>query len=101
MFGKLVEAQKKAGELQQRLSAITVEGDAAQGAVRVTADGNKRIRNISITDALMNSSRKSELEDLLKHAIDSAMEKAENLSTTEMKDMMRSMMPGIGNVFGK
>lgn len=101
MFGKLAEAQKKAGELKQRLSAITVEGDAAQGAVRVTADGNKKIRKINITDALLNASRKSELEDLLKHAIDSAMEKAENLSATEMKNMMHQMIPGISNVFGK
>jgi DNA-binding protein YbaB len=49
----------------------------------------------------LNPEHKEELEDLLTVAINRAMATAENVSESEMRAMMSSMMPGLGNLFGK
>lgn len=101
MFGKLSEAQKRADEIKTRLAGITVEGDAAGGAVRAIVDGNKKVKDILIADALLSPDRKEELQDLLIVAIESAMEQAENVSASEMRQLMGSIMPGgLASLFG-
>lgn len=101
MFGKLAEAQKKAEEIKNRLSTITVEGQAAGGAVKVSVDGNKKVKDIFIADALLSPDSKEELQDLLLVAIENAMEQAERVSAGEMQQLMGSMLPGLGGMFGK
>ena len=99
MFGKLAEAQKKAEEVKSRLAAITVEGEAANGKVKVIVDGNRKIKDIQIADELMQTDRKEELQDLLLLAVENAMNQAENISQSEMQSLMSSMMPGLGGMF--
>lgn len=101
MFGKLAEAQQKAEEIKQRLALISVEGVAEGGLVKVIATGNKNISSVHISDDLMHPERKEELEELLLVAIERAMQQAENVSAAEMKNLMGSMMPGLGGLFGK
>jgi DNA-binding YbaB/EbfC family protein len=101
MFGKIAEAQQKAEEIKKRLALITVEGMAGDGAVKVIATGTKNITSIKIDDRLLDVSKKEELEDLLLVAIERALEQAENVSASEMKNLMGSMMPGLGGLFGK
>lgn len=101
MFGKLAEAQQKADEIKKRLDAITVEGESNGGMVKVIATGNRAVTQVTIADELMTPDRKEELEELLIVAIDRAMQQAENVSQSEMKSLMGSMMPGLGNLFGK
>ncbi|MES2558896.1 MAG: YbaB/EbfC family nucleoid-associated protein [Bacteroidota bacterium] len=101
MFGKLAEAQQKAEEIKNRLALISVEGETEGGLVKVSATGNKNITQIHIDNSLMKPERKEELEDLLMVAIERAMQQAENVSAAEMKNLMGSMMPGLGGLFGK
>jgi DNA-binding protein YbaB len=98
MFGKLGEAKQKAEEMKLKLEAITVEGNA-QG-VQVIANANKKIIAINIAPELLNPANKEQIEELLMLAIEHAMNQAENISAAEMKAMMGSMMPGLGNLFG-
>jgi DNA-binding protein YbaB len=98
MFGKLGEAKQKAEEMKLKLEAITVEGNA-QG-VQVIANANKKIIAINIAPELLNPANKEQIEELLMLAIEHAMNQAENISSAEMKAMMGSMMPGLGNLFG-
>jgi nucleoid-associated protein EbfC len=101
MFGKLAEAQQKAEEIRTRLAAITVEGQAAGGAVTVLIDGNKKLKDITISDELLTPERKEELQDLLVVAVENGMEHAENVSAAEMRQLMGSMVPGgLANLFG-
>jgi len=100
MFDKLAQAQQKAAEIKQKLSYITVEGEAANGKVKVVADANKKIKEVLIADELMELSRKAELQDLIAIACEKAMENAENASASEMRSLMSGMMPGLGNLFG-
>lgn len=102
MFGKIAEAQQKAEEIKQKLDAITVEGIAGNGKVKVIATANKKIRDIEIADELMSPERKEELQDLVVMAMENALERAENVSQSEMQALMSTMMPGgLGSLFGK
>lgn len=102
MFGKLGEAKQMAEQIKQKMDAITVEGEAGNGNVKVIATGNKKITDIQIADELMSVERKEELQDLLLVALEKAMTNADNVSQSEMQALMSSMMPGgLGSLFGK
>lgn len=99
MFGKLAEAKKMAEEMKQKLAAIEVEGVADGGKVKVRANGNKEITSIDISADLLKPENKEEVEELLQAAINRAVSQAEGISSAEMRSMMGTMMPGLGNLF--
>ncbi len=97
MFGdfmsKMQDAQKQMEEVKKRLENVYVEGVAENGLVKVTANANKKIINISISDEILND--KETMEDLLIVAINKALEKAENVNNSEMGSLAQGMMPGL------
>jgi DNA-binding YbaB/EbfC family protein len=104
MFDKLFEAQQKAEEVKKRLDGITVSGNAENGKITVTANGNRVIQSITINEDFYKEADREELEELLAVAVNKAIEQAENLNQAEMAAMTQSMlggMGGLGNLFGK
>jgi DNA-binding YbaB/EbfC family protein len=101
MFDKIMEAQQKAGEVKKRLDAISVTGTAEGGKITVTTNGNKVIQSINIDNDFFADADKEEIEELLLVAINKAMEKAENVSQSEMAAMTQQMFGGLGGMFGK
>jgi DNA-binding YbaB/EbfC family protein len=101
MFDKLMEAQQKAGEVKQRLDAITVTGTAEGGKITVTANGNKVIQSVTIDEAFLKEAEKEELEELMVIAVNKALEQAENVSQSEMAAMTSAMFGGMGGLFGQ
>ncbi|WP_295793144.1 YbaB/EbfC family nucleoid-associated protein [Mucilaginibacter sp.] len=99
MFDKLMQAQQKAGEVKQRLDAITVTGTAEGGKITVTANANKVIQSVAIDDDFLKDADKEQLEELLVIAINKAMEQAENVSQSEMGAMAKDMFGGLGGLF--
>jgi len=99
MFDKLMQAQQKAGEVKQRLDAITVTGTAEGGKITVTANGNKVIQSVAIDDGFFKEADKEQLEELLTIAINKAMEQADNVSQSEMGAMAKDMFGGLGGLF--
>ncbi len=95
MFDKLFEAQQKAGEVKQRLDAITVNGTAEGGKITVTANANKAVQSVSIDEGFYNEADREELEELLVVAINKAMQQADNVSQSEMAAMTKDMFGGM------
>lgn len=97
MIKKLQEAKGKMQEIKTKLDHITVQGESAQGKVKVTANGNRKIMHISITDQqlLLNQ---TELENHLLQAVNSALSSAEMLNESEMKDAAGALIPGLGGL---
>jgi len=97
MFGdfmnKMQEAQKQMEVIKKRLEGVYVEGVAENGLVKVTANANKKIINISISNEILND--KEAVEDLLIVAINKALEKAENVNNSEMGSVAQGMIPGL------
>jgi DNA-binding YbaB/EbfC family protein len=101
MFDKLFEVQAKAGEVKQRLDAITVTGTAEGGKISVTATGNKVIQSVNIDPEFFKEADKEEIEELLTIAINKAMEQADNVSQSEMAAVTKDMFGGLGGMFNK
>lgn len=98
MFGDLLnkfqEAQQKMNEGKQKLANVTVDGDAGDGAVKVSVTGNREVKTISIDNQLLSPERKEELEDLLIIALNRALQNAEKMWEDEMKGLAGNMLGG-------
>lgn len=96
LFGKLQEAQQKMQEGKERLANITVDGEAGEGAVKVSVTGNREVKSISIGEHLLTADNKEELEDLLIIALNRALKNAESAWEAEMKGVAGGMLGGLG-----
>jgi nucleoid-associated protein EbfC len=92
MMGKLQEMKQKMEETKKRLETITVKADAGDGAITVTANGNKKIVNIALSEEVSKGD-KEELEDLLVVAINRALEQAEKVHEAEMQGAANGFLP--------
>lgn len=101
MIDKILEAQQKAGEVKERLDAVTVTGTAEGGKITVVANANKVLQSVTIDEAFYKDADKEELEELLLVAVNKALEQAENVSQAEMAAMTRQMLGGFGGLFGQ
>jgi len=99
MLGKLNDVKKAMDEIKARLETISVDGEAGEGAVRVVMNGNRKVTSVKISDKLMTTERKEELEELLELAVNRAGEKAHNVSETEMKSAGKGLLPNIPGLF--
>jgi len=94
MMGKLKEAKKIADEIKEKLenTILTVEG--ADGDIKVTITGTRKIKNISIAPSLQHGD-KTELEKYLLKVMNTAIEKADKVHEEEMKKVAGGLMPGL------
>lgn len=97
LMGKMKEAQAQVEKVKQRLDSITVQGDSANGKVKVVATGNKKIVDVKVADDLLSD--KEELEDYLVIAINNALKSAENVHDSEMQSVARGILPGMPGLF--
>jgi nucleoid-associated protein EbfC len=90
-FLKIIQqAQQMQGRLQQlqeELTRVTVVGAAGGGMVTIEADGNGRVRRVSIDPAAVNPADVELLEDLLVAAMGEAQKKAAEAAQVEMKKL--------------
>lgn len=99
MLGKLNEMKKKMEEIKSRLDNISVDGNGGDGAVKIEMTANRKVKNVFIEDSLLDSSRKEELTDYLEIAMNDALEKAQNISETEMEAAGKGILPNIPGLF--
>ena len=93
MFGNFEEKQV---EMAAKTAAIIVE--ASVGGIKVAANGNKEITNISILDPSVLED-KEQLEDVLMAAVNRALTEAGEKAAEEMQKSMEAMLPpGFGGL---
>ena len=96
MMKQAKEMQSKMKDVQKGLSKIEVEGSAGGGAVRVTATGDFQIRKVEIHPDVVDSDRVRKLEDLVLTACRQAMDRAKQVSESEIKKVTGGMsLPGL------
>lgn len=100
MFDKLMAAQQQAEEIKKRLDTISVFGEVEGGAIRITSTANKAITAIEIDEEFYKQADREELEELLLTAINKALAQADQVSATEMQAATKSMLGGLGGMFG-
>lgn len=100
MFGDMLNnMQDRQKEMRSKLAEITVEAEAADGAIKVTANANREIVNISINKEKLDWDDPEQLEDLLLVAINRALESAAEREAAESQQLLKDMLPpGLGNL---
>ena len=105
MFGDLfgdMEAKQQA--LRERLAKINLEAESGDGAVKVTANANREIVNLSLSDDLLAAEDREQLEDLIVVAVNRALDLAAAKEAEENQELLKSMLPpgleGLGGMFG-
>lgn len=94
MLDKLALLKNEAEESKARLESIEISEDAGGGLVRVTMNGNRKLKGIEI-NADLSSIDKSDLEDLLSVAFGRAIERVNELNESEVMSSARSLFPGM------
>ncbi len=94
LMGKMNEQM---GDAHKRLNGMFVEGVAEGGLVRVKANGNKKVLEITISDELMDD--REAIEELTLVAINRAIEQAEKLFEKEMGGVSKGMLPDLSGLF--
>lgn len=92
MLGKLQDLQQRMDSLKKRLDNVTVTAEA-EGVV-ATMNGNKKLVNIIISDALLATGDKEQIEDLITIAINRVSEKAQDVADAEGSAIGRDLVPG-------
>ena len=100
IFGNMAKQQE---ELAAHLAEITVDAEAGGGAVKVTATGDGRIKNISLDASQFPADNLEQAEDLLLAAVNEALDKARATASDETEKLIKQMMPfgGMDQFLGK
>ncbi len=93
LFQEVQKLQARMKEVQEKLDATVVEGQAGGGMVRVKANGKMEILSVSIEPEVLQEDREM-VEDLVLAAVNNAIEKAREAAKEEMASMTGGLMPG-------
>jgi DNA-binding YbaB/EbfC family protein len=89
------QMQAKMQEMQQKLEAMTVEGAAGGGLIKITMTCKGEVTALKIDPSLVNKDEVEILEDLITAAINDAKFKANKLMEEEMSKLTGGMsLPG-------
>ncbi|MDT7949977.1 MAG: YbaB/EbfC family nucleoid-associated protein [Acetobacteraceae bacterium] len=89
------QMQSKMAEMQAKLDAAEVEGEAGAGMVRVTLSGKSELKRMKLDPKLLDPAEAEMLEDLIVAAHADARRKVEAIMADEMKNATGGLeLPG-------
>ena len=81
---------------QKELGNITVEADAGKGAVKVTANGQQKIKSIKISPEVIDPDKAERLEKLVLSAVSDALNKSRKVAAKQMGGLTGGLkIPGL------
>ena len=90
------ELKSKLDMVQKELGNITVKANAGRGAVKVTADGQQRLKSIVISPEAMDPEKPQKLEELVLKAVNEALGKSQKAATKQLKGLTGGLrIPGL------
>jgi DNA-binding YbaB/EbfC family protein len=96
MMKQAMQLKSNLEKAQKELEKMTVEADAGDGAVKVTANGKQKILSIKIAPEAVETGKSANLEKLVFKAVTDAMEKSRKLADEKLKKLTGGMkIPGI------
>lgn len=91
MLKQAQQMQTRMAEMQAKLEATEVEGQAGGGMVKVKLTGKGELRRIQIDPSLMTAEDREVLEDLIVAAHGDAKQKVEAMMAEEMQKATAGM----------
>lgn len=98
MMQQLQQMQTKLMKAQEELGNTDVEGTAGGGAVRVTMNGHRELRNLVISPEAVDPDDVETLQDMIVAAFNDASKKAQDLSESKLGGLTGGM-PNIPGLF--
>ena len=93
MMNKLKEAQEKVEQTKKRLDTVLIDEQSADGLLKVTITANRKVKNISVNEQLLDD--KEQLEDYLVLTMNKAIKKATDINEAEIGSAAKDGMPDI------
>lgn len=101
LMRNLPKLQQEAEQLKQKLARIVAEGAAGAGMVTARVNGHMEVLSCSISDEAMKMNDREMLEDLVKAAINQALQKSRQAVAEETSKMASGLgLPGGFNLPG-
>ena len=104
MIKQAQQVQKRLQDAQKDLEAAEITGEAANGAVKATCDGNGKFKAIKLSKQAINPEKPESVDDetveMLEDLITTAMKQATEEATKKMKDKMKGIVPAGINIPG-
>jgi len=95
MLKQVQKVQQSMERIQKELAEEKIEVTVGGGVVKVVASGQQRIVEINIAPEVVNPEDIETLVDLLITAINSALEKSQELAAQKMSSLTGGLMPGL------
>ena len=99
MMQQAQDLQKKLKVAQDELAKLEVTGEAADGAVIVTCDGQGKFKSIKLTKSALSPENPEAIDtdtvEMLEDLITTAMNQATTQATSEMQTKMKALTGGI------
>ena len=96
MMRQVKKMQEQMLKVQGELANKTVEGSAGGGVVTVTANGHKKILNVTIKPEAVDPDDVEMLQDLVLTAVNDALTKAEEMAAKDMSRFTGGLnIPGL------
>jgi DNA-binding YbaB/EbfC family protein len=90
------DLQAKLAKAQQELGELTVEATSGGGAVKVTIDGQQKIRSVTISPEVVNAEDTEMLQDLVLTAVNEAITKSQELAASRLGNLTSGLkIPGL------
>ncbi|MCF6097592.1 YbaB/EbfC family nucleoid-associated protein [Thermovorax subterraneus] len=96
LMKQVQKMQEEMAKLQEELKERTVEATAGGGAIKVVANGKKELVEVKIQPEVVDPEDVEMLEDLILAAVNEALQKAEEMVTSEMAKLTGGLnIPGL------
>jgi DNA-binding YbaB/EbfC family protein len=90
------ELQAKLAKAQQELADMTVEVSSGGGAIKITIDGQQRIRSVTVSPEVISAGDTEMLQDLVMAAVNEAISKSQELATSHLGSLTSGLkIPGL------
>jgi len=96
MMQQLQQMQNKLVKAQEELGNTNVDGSAGGGAVRVTMNGHRELKDIYISPDAVDPDDVETLQEMITAAFNDASKKAQDLSESKLGGLTGGMsIPGL------
>ncbi len=103
LLRQLPKIKEEMEKFQQRVAQVTAEGDAGGGMVKVKVNGKMEVLACTLSEELLKAPDREFLEDLIRSAVNQAIEKARQRVAEETTKMASELglpagmgLPGLG-----
>jgi len=97
-MGQILKLQKEFKNVQKRLQKNETAGESTDGTVRATVNGEYRLVDIQIDQAVLASADKRAIEKKIIFAVNDAVDKTKEYAAQEMRKLTGGLnIPGLSN----